>query len=142
MITRFSTPLQELLGIQKALEEARAADWFGPAATTSRGAFPPVNVFQDNDNYVIITEIPGAKREDLDIQVQKNHVRLSGKKVINYGENASIHRSERDSGRFDRTISIPFDVDAEGVKAEYRDGILALFIPRAEHEKPRTVNIG
>lgn len=141
MVTRFSSPLETLLGLQRALEEARTEDWFGPTATTSRGAYPPVNVFQDNDDYVVIAEIPGAKREDLEIQVKNNQVRLSGKKVIDYGKKASLHRRERGSGHFDRTISIPYQVDSEGIKAEFRNGILALFIPRAASDKPRVVNI-
>ncbi len=141
MVTRFYSPLETLLGLQKALEDSMATEWFGPAATTSRGAYPPINVFQDNDDYVIIAEIPGAKREDLEIQVKKNQVRLSGKKVVDYGEKASLHRRERNSGHFDRVITIPFEVDSEGVKAEYRNGILALSIPRAESDKPRVVNI-
>jgi HSP20 family protein len=141
MVARFYSPLETLLGLQNALEETMATDWFGPAATTSRGAYPPVNVFQDNEDYVIIAEIPGAKREDLEIQVKKNQVRLSGKKAVDYGEKVSIHRRERNSGHFDRIVTIPFQVDSEGVKAEFINGILALSIPRAESDKPRVVSI-
>ena len=141
MVTRFYSPLETLLGLQKALEETMATDWFGPAATTSRGAYPPVNVFQENDDYVIIAEIPGAKREDIEIQVKGHQVRLSGKKVVDYGEKVSIHRRERNAGHFDRIVTIPFEVNSEGVKAEFRNGILALSIPRAESDKPRVVHI-
>jgi Hsp20/alpha crystallin family len=56
-------------------------------------------------------------------------------------EDASIHRRERIRGVFDRTIAIPIQIDPNGIRAEYRDGVLALFIPRAEREKPRTIKI-
>ena len=53
----------------------------------------------------------------------------------------SAHRRERLWGDFDRTIAVPMQIDTEGIKAEYEDGVLALFIPRAERDKPRTVQI-
>jgi len=52
-----------------------------------------------------------------------------------------VHRRERLSGTFDRTLTVPMQIHTEGIKAEYRDGVLALFIPRAEADKPRTVRI-
>ena len=51
------------------------------------------------------------------------------------------HRRERLSGTFDRTLTVPIQIDAERIKAEYRDGVLALFIPRAESDKPRSISI-
>ena len=140
MATKFASPLETLLPLQRALESAMKNNWFG-MNTTSRGAYPPVNVFRENDDYVIVTEIPGIRREDLDVQVKHDQVRLSGRKEIRYGENASIHRRERDHGGFDRTITVPFQIDADNVKAEYRNGILALRIPRAEADKPRSISI-
>jgi HSP20 family protein len=68
-------------------------------------------------------------------------VRISGKKAIAYPEGVSLHRRERLTGSFDRTLTVPMQIDAEGIKAEYRDGVLALFIPRAESDKPRTIRI-
>ena len=54
---------------------------------------------------------------------------------------ASLHRRERREGHFDRTITIPIEVDADRVKAEYRDGILSLLLPRAERDKPNSITI-
>ena len=140
MVMTFASPLETLLGLQKSLEDAMSSDFFG-SNTSSRGAFPPVNTFQEGDNIVIIAEIPGVSRDDVEIQVKNRQVRLSGKKSIDYGEKASVHRRERDSGKFDRTVTVPFEIDADKVKAEYRNGVLALFVPRAESDKPRVINI-
>jgi HSP20 family protein len=52
-----------------------------------------------------------------------------------------VHRRERVSGEFDRTLSLPVEVDPNGIKAEYRDGLLALFLPRAESDKPHSIKI-
>jgi HSP20 family protein len=60
---------------------------------------------------------------------------------VKYQEDASVHRRERIRGVFDRTIAIPIQIDPDRIPAEYRDGVLVLFIPRAELEKPRTIKI-
>lgn len=141
MVLRTTDPFEGLLRLQQALANMATRDtWFSDSISSS-GGFPPINVFQDKDNYVLITEIPGLKREDVNVDVHRNKVRISGEKQINYGDEVSIHRRERLAGGFDRTFSIPFEIDADNVKAEYRDGILALYLPRAQHEKPRSVKI-
>jgi HSP20 family protein len=88
-----------------------------------------------------IIELPGIDKDSLQIQAQENTVRIAGKKAISYPEGVSIHRRERIFGEFDRTLSLPVQLDPDGIKAEYHDGILALFMPRSERDKPRTIKI-
>jgi HSP20 family protein len=85
--------------------------------------------------------VPGVDKTALEIQVKENAIRIAGKKAISYPEGVSLHRRERLTGNFDRTLTVPMQIDADGIKAEYRDGVLALFIPRAEADKPRSINI-
>ena len=139
MIT-FTDPFERLFSLQRALESALASDWLGEA-TTGMGAFPPINVFQQGHDFLAVVELPGVSKNDLVIQAQENTIRIAGKKSINYEDGVSVHRRERISGDFDRTISVPVQIDAESIKAEYRDGVLALFIPRAASDKPRTIKI-
>jgi len=89
----------------------------------------------------VITEVPGISKSDLDIEVKDNALRISGMKKITY-EDGSLHRRERASGRFDRAVTVPVRIDANRVKADYRDGMLAIYLPRAESDKPRSVKIG
>ena len=133
-------PLDALFDLQRALESRLDSDWLRNA-TAGTGAFPPINVFQQGDNLVAILEVPGVVKSDLEIQVKDNAIRVSGKKAIAYPEGVSLHRRERLTGSFDRTLTVPMQIDPDGIKAEYRDGVLALFIPRAEADKPRTVAI-
>ena len=133
-------PVDALFDLQRALDSRLEGGWLRDA-TSGTGAFPPINVFQQGDDIVAVLEVPGVAKEDLDIQVKGNALRVSGKKAIAYPESASLHRRERLSGSFDRTLTVPMQINAEGIKAEYRDGVLALFIPRAEADKPRTVRI-
>jgi HSP20 family protein len=133
-------PLDALFDLQRALESRLDSDWLR-GTTTGTGAFPPINVFQQGDNLVAILEVPGVDKGDLEIQAKDNALRISGKKNISYPEGVSVHRRERLTGTFDRTLTVPMQIDANGIKAEYRDGILALYIPRAEGDKPRTISI-
>jgi HSP20 family protein len=133
-------PLDALFDLQRALEARLESDWLR-GGTAGTGAFPPINVFQQGDNLVAILELAGVSKGDLDIQAKDNMIRISGKKTISYPEGASLHRRERLGGTFDRTLTVPMQIDANGIKAEYRDGVLALFIPRAESDKPRTIAI-
>jgi len=140
MVLRMRDPFATLLAVQRAMDNARRSDWFG-TRTSGRGSFPPVNVFSEGDDYVIVAELPGVKKEDLDVQVKGDTVRIQGKKVAELAGDASVHRRERSEGEFDRTLSFPAQLDSAKASADYRDGVLTLRLPRAESEKPRSVAI-
>lgn len=140
MAVSFSDPVDALLQFQQALDAFRASTWLtsGPSGS---GAYPPLNVFRKGEDIVVITEVPGIRKSDLQVQVKGNTILLSGSKLAEYGEKASLHRRERLAGSFDRAITVPVEIDPDRIKAEYRDGILALYLPRAEHDKPKTISI-
>ena len=140
MVTAFADPFDALLNLQRELEARLSSDWLQDL-TTSRGPFPPINVFQQGEDLLAIIELPGIDRNDLQIQAKENTIRISGKKSIDYPDRVSVHRRERVFGEFDRTLTLPVHLDAERIKAEYRDGVLALFLPRAESDKPRAIKI-
>jgi len=140
MVTNLDS-LHVLLNLQRALERSFDSDWLS-GSTTGIGAYPPINIFQQGDDFVALIEVPGVSKDAIEIQAKENSIRVSGGKAISFQEPASVHRRERVSGVFDRTITLPVEVDADRVTAEYKDGLLALFIPRAESDKPRTIKIG
>lgn len=133
-------PFDALLSLQQALDAIRSSDWLDPGPSGA-GTYPPMNVFRKGDDYVIITEVPGIKSSDLDLQVKDNTIRIAGTKSVAYADGASLHRRERLEGRFDRAVTLPVEIDADKVKAECRDGVLALYLPRAERDKPKTIKI-
>lgn len=140
MLTRFSDPFAAILAIQNALDARRESDWMG-GGTAGIGGYPPINIFQQGDDFVAIVELPGVDKNDLQIEAKEKTIRISGKKTSNYAENASVHRRERLFGTFDRTISLPLQIDTDGIRADYNGGMLMLFIPRAANEKPRAIKI-
>lgn len=140
MLRLFSDPFEALFNLQRSLDALRASDWL-TQGLSGAGTYPPLNVFRRGEDFVIIIELPGIQREDVDIEIEHNRVRISGKKVISFAENISLHRRERTEGTFDRTVSLPVEIDADRAKAEYRNGILALLLPRPERDKPKSITI-
>lgn len=136
----FPDPLDRLLALQQALDALRTSNWLD-ASSSGGASFPPLNVFRKGDDFVIIAEAPGIKKSEIEVQVKGNTIRVSGTKSVSYPEKASLHRRERVAGRFDRTMTLPVEIDGDGVKAESRDGILAVFLPRAERDKPKSIKI-
>lgn len=140
MITTFADPFEALFNLQRALEARLTSDWLQDQ-TTSQGPFPPINVFQQEGDLLAIIELPGVDKASLQIEAKENTIRIAGKKAVSYPEGVSVHRRERVAGEFDRTISLPVQLEPDGIKAEYRDGVLALLLPRSERDKPRTITI-
>jgi HSP20 family protein len=140
MFSRFDDPFSAMTALQRALESRLQSDWMG-ASTAGAGSYPPINIFQQKDDFVAVIELPGIDKNDLQIEAKENSVRVSGRKTPAYGDKASVHRRERLFGVFDRTLSLPVPIDADGIRAEYRDGVLALFIPRAASAKSRSIQI-
>lgn len=137
---RLAEALDAFMNFQQSLDQLRSSNWLEPG-TSGSGSYPPMNIFREGDDLVIITEIPGVRKEDLQIQVHENTLRIAGSKQVAYGDGVSMHRRERLAGRFDRSIALPIEIDAQQVRAEYRDGILALHLPRAERSKPRSISV-
>ena len=140
MVTISSYPFDALFNLQRALEAQIESDWL-QNQTAGQGPFPPINVFQQGEDILAIVELAGIDKDDLQIQAKENTIRIAGKKAIDLPEGVSVHRRERIFGEFDRTLSLPVQLDPNGIKAEYRDGNLALYLPRSERDKPRTINI-
>lgn len=136
----FPDPFDTLLTLQQSLDSSRSSDWLA-SGPSGAGGYPPINVFRKGDDFVIISELPGLRKSDLDVQVKGNSVRIAGAKAVTFPEKSAVHRRERLAGRFDRAVTLPVQIDADGVQADYRDGILALFLPRAEKDKPKTIRI-
>ncbi len=137
---RLSSPLDTLLALQEAVEAARSSNYFG-RSTTNQGTFPSINLFQDGDDPVFMAEVPGVKKDEIQVQIKDNLITISGERKIDYPEKASVHRVERRGFKFNRTMKLPAKVDLEKVEADYENGILKVVLPRAESDKPKMIDI-
>ncbi|MDQ2802344.1 MAG: Hsp20/alpha crystallin family protein [Pseudomonadota bacterium] len=140
-MTLYPDPFDALLGLQQALDSFRTSRWL-EAGPSGGGGYPPLNVFRKGEDFVLIAEVPGISKADLEVQVKGDTIRVAGTKSVKYAEKASVHRRERLAGRFDRAVTLPVEIEADGVKAECRDGILVLLLPRAERDKPKSIKVG
>ncbi|MEJ5173256.1 MAG: Hsp20/alpha crystallin family protein [Hydrogenothermaceae bacterium] len=103
---------------------------------------PRVDVYEKDNNIVIEAEIPGAKKEDIEVKVKDNAVVVKGEvKREEEKKEENYYRSERFYGKFERVIQLPTDVKVEEAKATFENGILKLTIPKATQEKEVKVEI-
>lgn len=136
----FSGTFDTLLTLQQALDAFRTSGWLD-AGPSGGGSYPPINVFRKGDDFAVIAEIPGVKKADLELQVKGKTISISGTKTVSYPEQGNVHRRERLSGRFARAVTLPVEIDADGVRAECQNGILALLLPRSAGDKPKSIKV-
>ena len=105
------------------------------------GWTPALDLFQNNDNIVAVVELPGMRKEDIDISLQDGVLIISGERPDKTGEENGASRTERSSGKFRRSITLPTQVDVNRVNATYKDGILTVTLPKAEEAKPKQIQI-
>jgi HSP20 family protein len=106
------------------------------------GWTPALDVFDEKDNFVVKAELPGLKKEDIDINVHNGVLTISGeRKQEAEKKEGQTFRSERYFGRFQRSVTLPAAVDVSKVKASYKDGVLTIDLPKAEEAKPKQIAI-
>jgi len=106
------------------------------------GVFPPVNIYDDGESFLVRAEVPGLDKEALEVSVKGDQLTLRGeRKTQTAAPNASYHRRERDSGQFRRVVTLPQPVDAEKISASYKNGVLEVVLPRVPEAQPRKINI-
>ncbi len=135
-------PFQELVAMSNRLNRTldssltpRAEDSFGTWA-------PPVDIVERADHLVIRAEIPGVRREDMDVRIENGVLTLHGeRKHEAQVSEENAYRMERVYGAFTRSFSLPTTVDAAKVSATYKDGILKVTIPKVETAKPKRIEI-
>ena len=106
------------------------------------GGTPAMDVLQDKDNVYVKAELPGMKKEEIDVSLHDGVLSISGeRKTGEKHKDAETYRAERYVGRFHRALTLPAQVKADAVKANYKDGILTITLPKAEEAKPKQVEI-
>ena len=103
---------------------------------------PALDVREDKDSFVIRAELPGLKREDIDVSLQDGALVISGERKFEKAEEGvEVHRQERYYGKFQRTLTLPEPVAADKVKADYKDGVLTVTLPKTEEAKPKKIDV-
>jgi HSP20 family protein len=108
------------------------------------GSFmPSFDVKEKADAYVFTADMPGIRREDLDIQLAGNRLSISGRREVESSEQeGQIYSQERSFGTFTRSFTLPEEVESGKVVAELRDGVLHLMVPKSPEVRPQKITIG
>ena len=115
---------------------------FARAGQLFTGWSPALDLYQSNDNVVAVIELPGMRKEDIEISLHDGALTISGEHKQESNSSAEkAERTERYVGRFRRSIALPTRVDAGKVSATYRDGILTVTLPKAEEVKPKQIQV-
>jgi len=115
---------------------------FARAGQLFTGWSPALDLYQSNDNVIAVVELPGMRKEDIEISLHDGTVTISGeRKRENSSNDDKAERTERYVGTFRRSIALPTRVDAGKVSATYRDGILTVTLPKAEEVKPKQIQV-
>ena len=106
------------------------------------GWSPALDVYEQKDNVVVRAELPGMKKEEIEVSLHDNTLSISGeRKSETKHKDAESYRSERFFGRFQRTVALPAPVAADRVKAQYKDGVLSIVLPKTEEAKPKHIDV-
>jgi len=138
-------PLRDLMTAQtdfgRLFREA-FAPFSGETEISTRAWAPPVDIYETENDIVVKAELPGVDPKDLNVHVEDNTLYLKGER--NYEKDVkeqNYHRIERSYGSFARSFSLPSSIDASTVKAEFKDGLLTVTMPKREEAKPKTVKV-
>ena len=106
------------------------------------GWTPALDVYEDKDNFIVKAELPGMKKEDIEVSLHDGSLSISGeRKSESKHQEAEVYRAERFFGRFQRTVTLPSPIAAEKVKAQYKDGILTVTLPKTDEAKPKHIDV-
>lgn len=127
-----------LLNLQDELDRLFCAPWNDQTRTWS----PAVDVREDKNGFTVRAELPGMKREDIDVSLHDGALFITGeRKAEPQEEGVEIHRQESFCGKFQRVLTLPAPVAVDKVKANYKDGVLTITLPKTEEAKPRQIDI-
>jgi HSP20 family protein len=117
---------------------------FGPVFRTpsslSRWA-PALDLYQDKDQFTVVAELPGLKKEDIELSLHDGVLTISGERKQEKKGGEEGYRNERFFGHFQRSITLPARVDGGKIKATYQDGVLKVVLPKAEEAKPKSIEV-
>jgi HSP20 family protein len=110
---------------------------------SNRNWMPPVDIQETGDTYRLTAELPGLTRDDINITLENNVLRLSGERKFEKDvKKEGFHRIERTYGTFARAFTLPSQVNHDKVEAAFENGLLTITVPKAEQAKPRKIAIG
>lgn len=138
-------PLKDMLALQERMNRL-----FEDSLLRSRGDedlslgtwAPSVDIYEDEEKIVLRADVPGVKPEQLSIKIEANTLTISGERRLEKEvQKENYHRVERQYGSFSRSFSLPGTVDADKIRADHRDGVLEIALPKREESRPKQIKV-
>jgi HSP20 family protein len=123
-------------GVERLFESIPAYD-----VVTGARPFPSLNVWEDGETLVAEAEVPGLTMKDIDVTVVGDELTIKGQRTPQDGAKPVYHRQERGTGAFSRTMTLPYEINADAVEATLRDGILTIRLPKSETARARKIAV-
>ena len=135
----FNSEVDDLSAGLRLFQDSLSRLWGEPA---SRPWTPTVDIYETEDELVLKADIPDVDPKNVGIQLENGTLTLKGERKFEQQQNGKgFHRIERSYGSFVRAFSLPDTVEAENVKADYKNGVLTITLPKKEVAKPRSINV-
>ena len=147
-LVRFE-PFRNLVSLQERMNQLFDDSFPGVSARPDDGDWalggswaPAVDIFEKDGNIVLKAELPGVNSKEVDIRVENNVLTLRGERKLEQEiKKENVHRVERTYGAFSRSFTLPSVVDTEKIKAEFKDGVLTVTLPKREEAKPKQIQV-
>jgi HSP20 family protein len=141
LINRRRVPNEEdVPAVFRAFDDMFQQVLAGPVS--SRPWIPAVDIVENPNELVVAADLPGIKKEDVDVQIEDGTLTLTGSRNFEHEDNKEgYHRLERSYGSFRRAFTLPDSVDSDKVAAAFEDGVLKITLPKKEVAKPRTIKV-
>lgn len=137
-------PFRDMLSLREAMDKLFEESFVGPRWMPfgGDGGALPVDIYDSGESIVVSASIPGIKPEDIDISITGDTLTIKGEtKFEEKVEKANYIRQERRFGRFERSLSLPTQVQSDKVEAVFENGVLNLTLPKAEEVKPKQIKV-
>ena len=133
-------PFRELDDFRERMSRMLEQTFGGLPEVVSGGWSPLIDIEETDDAYVFEAELPGVRREDVQIDVDGNELRIGGE-VRERDRTGVLRRQTRMQGRFEYRSTLPHEVDADRIEAALKDGVLSVRVPKSERSQPRRIEI-
>lgn len=135
-------PVREIENLHARMNQLMASWPDGEEAMTVSDGSPLVDILEQNGEYLLKAEVPEVKKEDLKVRVEDGTLQIVGERKSEKEEKGKkFHRIERSYGNFERSFSLPEDVDASKVTSDFRDGILQIHLPKTQAAKAKAIEM-
>ncbi len=136
-------PFRDLASIQSELNRLFGRTYGGEGGSAPSGGWmPPLDVFETQDRFVVVVELPGVDPDSVDLSVEDSTLTIRGERKFYEGiSEEAFHRVERRYGAFGRSLTLPQTADAGRIDASFDRGVLTINVPKVEQAKPKKIQI-